>query len=159
RDPAGDDLPVLLRDLVDGGRAHRTGPDSGGRTRPLGLPATVAALPPGEAETAVLDWVRDQVAVVLGHSSGADIDINQAFTPLGFDSLTSVELCNRLASQTGLRLPSTLVFSHPTPRELGEHLLGLLRPAPGPDPADDEKIREVLRTVPIDRLRDAGLLE
>lgn len=93
-----------------------------------GLPAVLAALPPDEAETAVVDWVREQVAVVLGHASGAAVDADQTFTHIGFDSLTSVELCNRLASSTGLRLPSTLVFSYPTPRELGAHLAAELRP-------------------------------
>lgn len=83
--------------------------------------------------TTALDWLREQVALVLGHPSGASVDAEQAFTQLGFDSLTSVELCNRLASRTGLRLPTTLVFSYPTPRELSDHLLGLLRPAPAPD--------------------------
>ncbi|MEV0558617.1 type I polyketide synthase [Streptomyces sp. NPDC050597] len=155
RNKTGDEVPLLLRDLVHGSRPRRnraaTTRDSGA----LGL----ARLSAGEAEAAVLDWVREQVAVVLGHPAGAAVDADQAFTQLGFDSLTSVELCNRLASSTGLRLPSTLVFSYPTPRELGDHLLGQLRPAPDTDPAEDAEIRELLRNVPIDRLRSAGLLD
>ncbi|WP_094103170.1 SDR family NAD(P)-dependent oxidoreductase [Streptomyces phaeoluteigriseus] len=159
RNKTGDELPPLLRGLVDGGRPLRGGASTTGDGRPHGLPTGLLTLSEGEAETAVLDWVRDQVAIVLGHPSSAAVDTDQAFTHLGFDSLTSVELCNRLASATGLRLPSTLVFSYPTPRELGRHVLGLLRPAARAGSAGDAEIREVLRTVPIDRLRSAGVLE
>ncbi|WP_444465667.1 type I polyketide synthase [Streptomyces violaceus] len=154
----GDEPPLLLRDLVADGRPRRSSTSTTGGGSP-GLPAGLATLPQDEAEAAVLDWLRDQVAIVLGHSDGTAVDAGQAFTHLGFDSLTSVELCNRLASQTGLHLPTTLVFSHPTPRELGRHLLGRLCPAPGASRAEDAAIREVLRTVPIDRLRSAGILE
>ncbi|MET7298773.1 type I polyketide synthase [Embleya sp. NPDC005575] len=159
RSRAADEVPLVLRGLVDGGRPLRNRASTIGDGDPLGLPARLVTLAEGEAEAAVLDWVRDQVAIVLGHPAGAAIDADQAFTHLGFDSLTSVELCNRLASSTGLRLPSTLVFSYPTPRELGRHISGLLRPAARPSSAEDAEIREVLRNVPIDRLRSAGLLE
>ncbi|MEV7189636.1 type I polyketide synthase [Kitasatospora sp. NPDC093102] len=162
RDRTGDELPYLLRELAGGGRPRATGAGAGagsGPLGPLGLPGRLAALPPDKAGAAVLDWVRDQVAVVLGHPAGEAVDAGQAFTQLGFDSLTSVELCNRLAAQTGLRLSSTLVFSYPTPRELGEHLLDRLRPEPDASPADDEEVREALRNIPIDRLRAAGILE
>ncbi|MFG2320909.1 SDR family NAD(P)-dependent oxidoreductase [Streptomyces tendae] len=154
----GDELPALLRDLVDGGRPRRdaAGAHTGG---PLGLSAGLAELSGEEAETAVLALLREQVTVVLGHPAGAAVDMDQAFTHLGFDSLTAVELCNRLASATGLRLPSTLVFNHPTPREMAQYLLEQLRPATGPGDTDDEEIRAVLRSVPIDRLRGAGLLD
>lgn len=154
RNKTGDELPLLLRDLVDGGRPRRnraSAPKDGGAQ---GLAARLATLPADEAEAAVLDWVRDQVAVVLGHPSGAVVDVDQAFTQLGFDSLTSVELCNRLASATALRLPSTLVFSYPTPRELGGHLSGLLRPGPDTSGADDADIPEALGA---DELSDMDL--
>ncbi|MGW9209792.1 type I polyketide synthase [Embleya sp. NPDC055664] len=161
RSRAADDLPLLLRDLVTAGRPARTRASTAAGAGSLGLPARLAGLSESEGEAAVLDWVRDQVAVVLGHPAGTTVDADQAFTHLGFDSLTSVELCNRLASSTGLRLASTLVFSYPTPRELGQHVFDLLRPAErtSADGDDDARIREVLRGIPIDRLRDAGLLE
>ncbi|MGW0615550.1 type I polyketide synthase [Streptomyces sp. NPDC002788] len=163
RGRTGDDVPPLLRDLADGGRPRRNRSGTAGDGGSQALAARLAALPADEAEAAVLDWVRDQVAVVLGHPSGAVVNVDQAFTQLGFDSLTSVELCNRLASSTGLRLPTTLVFSYPTPRELSEYLSGLLRPAadPGTDTDGDEdaRIREALRNVSIDSLRAAGLLD
>jgi polyketide synthase 12 len=159
RNKAGDELPPLLRDLAAGGRPRRTSAGTATGGGALGLPARLAGLPADEAAPAVLDWVRDQVALVLGHPAGAVVDADQAFTQLGFDSLTSVELCNRLAAQTGLRLPTTLVFSYPTPRELSEHIRGLLGPAPDTGPDEDAGIREALRSVSIDRLRSAGLLE
>ena len=169
-----DELPPLLRDLVEDGRPRRTTTGTAGGGGPVPLSAALAGLPAPEALEAVLDRVREQAAVVLGHPSGTGVGLDQTFTQLGLDSLTAVELCNRLAASTGLRLPSTLVFSYPTPRELGEHLLALLRPAPdtgpsgekGADGADgangadeDAAIRQVLRTVPIDSLRKAGLLD
>ncbi|NBM14279.1 type I polyketide synthase [Streptomyces sp. GC420] len=155
RNRTGDELPPLLRDLVGTGRPAR---NRASATRDGDLPARLAALPEGEAETAVLDWVGEQVAVVLGHPSGTSVDADQAFTHLGFDSLTSVELCNRLASATGLRLPSTLVFSYPTPRELGGHIAGLLRPAPSASPDSDTGADE-LAAMDLEALVDLALDE
>ncbi|WP_443035484.1 acyl carrier protein [Streptomyces sp. BE230] len=114
---------------------------------------------PEEAEDTLATLVRSQIALVLGHSSTDGIELDKAFKVLGFDSLTAVELRNRLTASTGLQLPPTLVFSYPSPRELGRHLSGLLRPAVDPAVAEDARIREVLRTVPIERLRSAGLLD
>ncbi len=141
RGKTGDELAPLLRDLADD-RRLRTGPSTTGGS--LELPARLASLPEGEVEAAVLDWVRAQTAIVLGHASRATVDADQAFTHLGFDSLTSIELSNRLGASTGLRLPSTLVFSYSTPRELGRHLAGLLRPAADTGPAGETALREPL---------------
>ncbi|MEV6196136.1 type I polyketide synthase [Streptomyces sp. NPDC051920] len=160
KDPA--EVPPLLRDLVEGHRPRRTPTDTAQDSGPARLGDRLAALPAAEARTAVLEWVRDQVAVVFGHPSGASVDVDEAFTRLGSDSLIAVELCNRLNASTGLRLPSTIVFSYPTPRELSDHISDLLRPHTdtGPAPADqDAAIRDVLRTVSIDSLRSAGVLD
>ncbi|MFI9721762.1 type I polyketide synthase [Streptomyces sp. NPDC052396] len=161
RNKTGDELPLLLHDLVDGSRPLRTRTSTARDSGPLGLSARLAVLSEGEAEAAVLDWVCEQAAIVLGHSSSTAVEADQAFTHLGFDSLTSVELCNRLASSTGLRLPSTLVFSYPTPRELSQYISGLLRPEPAArtSSAEDAEIREVLQNLSVDRLRSAGILE
>ncbi|MFF5257291.1 beta-ketoacyl synthase N-terminal-like domain-containing protein, partial [Streptomyces leeuwenhoekii] len=63
-----------------------------------------------------------------GHPTPDTIDADRTFRDLGFDSLTAVELRNRLSRATGLRLPTTLAFDHPTPTALTHHLTTLLNP-------------------------------
>lgn len=90
----------------------------------------------------LLDLVRTEAALVLGHDGPAEVGAGAAFLELGFDSLSAVKLRNRLAERTGLRLRSTLVFEFSTPRALAEHLRTRLgtpepsRPAPVPEPPE-----------------------
>ncbi|WP_445684399.1 acyl carrier protein [Streptomyces reticuli] len=83
---------------------------------------------PAEREAFLVDLVRDEAALVLGHAGRDDVPAHHRFLEQGFDSLAALKLRNRLAAATGLRLPPTLVFDHPTPTELARHLLAELAP-------------------------------
>jgi acyl transferase domain-containing protein/NAD(P)-dependent dehydrogenase (short-subunit alcohol dehydrogenase family) len=119
----------LFADLPEARRA-----DTGVGVDEPGLRAALAGLSDTERRSVLLDLVRGQVAAVLGYPGPEAVDAERVFRDLGFDSLTSVELCNGLSAATGLALPATLVFDHPTPTVLAAHLLTELGDA-GPTPA------------------------
>ncbi|WP_344610039.1 phosphopantetheine-binding protein, partial [Streptomyces glaucus] len=110
----GDHLPHVLRDLVPIGRQRRAAGVMTADGQTGGLIDRLRELPAEEQERLLLDLVQTQVAAVLGHASAASVDPARAFKDLGFDSLTAVDLRNRLTSATGITLPATLIFDHPT---------------------------------------------
>ncbi|MFE9566658.1 type I polyketide synthase [Streptomyces sp. NPDC006487] len=103
--------------------------------------ASLAGLAEEEQRARVLETVRAEAGAVLGHADPGTIAVDHRFTDLGFDSLTGVEFRNRLAALTGLRLPTTLVFDHPTLTELAGFLVAELsgegRGGAGEQPAVD----------------------
>ncbi|MFF4591368.1 type I polyketide synthase [Streptomyces sp. NPDC001388] len=112
-------LPAMLRGLaVAPARRTAATADAAGESFRTGL----ATLAQAERETAVLDLVRTQTALVLGHSGPDTVEATRDFRGLGIDSLTAVELRNRLNAATGLRLPATLVFDYPSPQALARHI-------------------------------------
>ncbi|MEU8280293.1 phosphopantetheine-binding protein, partial [Microbispora bryophytorum] len=82
----------------------------------------LAALPAEEADRALVDMLRGHIAVVLGFLDTEKISPERAFREIGFDSVTAVELRNRVNASTGLKCPATLVFDHPTPAALATYL-------------------------------------
>ncbi|MFE7565092.1 SDR family NAD(P)-dependent oxidoreductase, partial [Kitasatospora sp. NPDC057500] len=123
---AEEPAPAVLRAMVRG-RRSAAGPQRSETVeeRYAGL----RVLPPADQWPAALDLLLTDVAAVLGHSSPGELVPDRSFKEMGFDSLTGVELRNRLRVATGLPLPSTLVFDHPTPALLARQLLDRIVPA------------------------------
>ncbi|MFI0858625.1 phosphopantetheine-binding protein, partial [Streptomyces sp. NPDC021098] len=124
-------LPPLFRGLVRAAPATRraagadTAAPTGGADE---LRARLAGLSEPERDEAVLELVCAQVAAVLGYPGPETVDPARSFSEVGFDSLTAVELRNRLNATTGVRLPATLVFDYPTPNALVQYLRGEILP-------------------------------
>ncbi|MFH8658092.1 SDR family NAD(P)-dependent oxidoreductase [Streptomyces afghaniensis] len=125
-------LPPPLRGLVRQNRppAAATGSGSPGSPGQMLEPGAwrkrLAPIPPGEREPALVELLRADVAAVLGYPHADALPAGKSLADLGFDSLTAVQIRNRLSMALKLRLSAAVVFEHRTAQELARHLLGLL---------------------------------
>ncbi len=124
------------------------------------LRSRLDGLLPAEREREVLELVRVEAGVVLGFAAGEQLPAARPFKDFGLDSVTAIELRNRLRTATGLTLPGGVVFDYPTANALATHLLAELYPEFAAAPTDpDAEIRAVLASIPVGRLRKAGVLD
>ncbi|MEV6341711.1 type I polyketide synthase [Nocardia vinacea] len=146
--------PLLFADLIPQRRKAASGAATALRAR-------LANTPDNEHFGVLVEIVRGQVAAILGHQNTNAVEVDKAFSELGFDSVTAVEFRNALKTVTGLQLPATLVFDYPTPQAVADHLREELTDHNPDESADlpENDIRRALQTIPLTRLRDAGLLD
>ncbi|MFE3166115.1 type I polyketide synthase [Streptomyces sp. NPDC059224] len=119
--------PLIAEFTPGRGRRETTGPDTPDAGR-------LAALPAAERYGALLAAIAGQAAAVLGFADASAIDPARRFLEHGFDSLTTLELRNRLSAATGLRLTAATLFEHDTPEALARHLRDELGPVPAATP-------------------------
>jgi acyl carrier protein len=148
-------LPPLLRNLV---RAPNRTPDTAPDRDAPTLRDRLSGLPEADQHRLLLDMVRGHVATVLGHSSPESVETERGFLDMGFDSLTAVELRNRLSTASGLRLPATLAFDYPTSTALARYLRTQIGPAGSgptstPTLADLDRLAGDLWSIPPDGRR------
>ncbi|WSY37695.1 SDR family NAD(P)-dependent oxidoreductase [Embleya sp. NBC_00888] len=127
----------LLRTLI--GTSARPGGPGSREVADVGIAQRIRSLPRADAEAMLLDAVRAQTAIVLGHVDTGRVGPGTAFKDLGIDSLMALELRNKLAAVTGLKLSATLAFDYPNPSSLARFLNAGIHPEPAGDrqsPAD-----------------------
>ncbi|MCQ8190678.1 type I polyketide synthase, partial [Streptomyces rugosispiralis] len=151
----GAELPALFRNVVPGMTVRRVAGagDADVDDVVARLRRRLVSMSEADQEQFLLEeLIRVQVAAALGHAKSDTVEVGRPFKELGFDSLTAVELRNRLSSETGLRLPATLVFDYPNPTVLAGHLRSEILgsqgaastavggPSDGPSRTDDDPI-------------------
>ncbi|MEU1298155.1 beta-ketoacyl reductase, partial [Streptomyces sp. NPDC005840] len=132
-------LRALIRQPATTRRRAVTADGNGGRADGAPLSSRLAGLGRAERRQALLRVVREHTAIVLSYESAAAVPADRGFQDIGIDSLTAVELRNRLRTATGLTLPATLVFDYPDALRLAEHLAGELSATPADGDADAER--------------------
>ncbi|WP_369154120.1 type I polyketide synthase [Streptomyces sp. R02] len=157
-----------------GGRTTESAPGSTATSAAAGaaesarerLVRRLADRPETERRRALRELVQERATLVLGRSADRAVHVDRPFKDVGFDSLTAVELRNGLNAETGLRLPPSLVFDHPTPRHLADHLhdelFAALEAGTGPLDAatrrDEARLRDALAAIPYATWQESGLL-
>ncbi|MBL1119954.1 SDR family NAD(P)-dependent oxidoreductase, partial [Streptomyces sp. 110] len=153
----------LLRQLPEVAEILAADAPGGGGSRRETLLDSLAELTGPEQEAFLTDLVRREAAAVLGHADGDAVEPERAFKDTGFDSLTAVELRNRINATTGLQLSATVVFDYPKPTTLARKLRTELVPtADGEAPGAmgrERELRRALASVPLHRFHELGVLD
>jgi hypothetical protein len=151
-------LPPVLRGMVRARMpmAAKASATVASATVPAGssIAHSLRAMSPARREQSMLDMVCAEIATVLGHADSASLDVDRGLFDLGFDSLAVVEFRNRLTTVTGLRLPATALFDHPTPTAMARFLVGELL-LDGDDDASAPSLLARLRDWQTDLAADA----
>jgi polyketide synthase 12 len=157
-------LPPMFIELISGSGRRRVEDSLAAAQSRSALAQRLADLSADDQHAMLLDLVRSHMATVLGLPTVESIAPDMAFAELGFDSLTAVELRNRLKAATGLALSPTLIFDYPNPNALAGYIHGEIAETPQAaseptlDPGEAELMAAV-SSIPIKRLRQAGVLE
>jgi polyketide synthase 12 len=155
-------LPPMFADLINAPSRRQVEDSLVAARSKSALVQRLEGLAEDDQHAVLLDLVRSHIATVLGGRSPEAIDPDWAFQELGFDSLTAVELRNRLKAATGLALPATIIFDYPNSAALAgymrQELVGTVAQSATAVPGEAE-IQRVVASIPVKRLRQAGVLE
>jgi polyketide synthase 12 len=159
----GGTLPPMFVDLINAPSRRQVDDSLAAAKSKSALLQRLEGLPEEDQHAVLLDLVRSHIATVLGTTSPEAIDPARAFQELGFDSLTAVEMRNRLKAATGLPLSPTLIFDYPNSAALAGYMYQELvgasqQQAAAPAPGEAE-LQRVVASIPVKRLRQAGVLE
>ncbi|MEB3981643.1 type I polyketide synthase [Mycobacterium sp. 663a-19] len=156
-------LPPMFVDLINAPTRRQVDDSLAAAKSKSALLQRLEGLPEDEQQAVLLDLVRSNIATVLGSSSAEAIHPDRAFQELGFDSLTAVEMRNRLKSATGLALSPTLIFDYPNSAALAGYmhreLVGASEQQASAAALGEAEIQRVVGSIPVKRLRQAGVLE
>ena len=156
-------LPPMFVDLINAPARRQVDDSLAAAKSKSALLQRLEGLPEDEQHAILLDLVRSHIATVLGNTTPEAIDPDRAFQELGFDSLTAVEMRNRLKAATGLALSPTLIFDYPNSAALAgyfhQELMGAASQAHPHAAPGEEELRRVVASIPVKRLRQAGVLD
>jgi polyketide synthase 12 len=159
----GGTLPPMFVDLINAPARRQVDDSLAAAKSKSALLQRLEGLPEDEQQAVLLDLVRSHIATVLGNTTPEAIDPDKAFQELGFDSLTAVEMRNRLKAATGLALSPTLIFDYPNSAALAGYfrseLVGASTEQPERAATGEAELQQVVAAIPIKRLRQAGVLE
>ncbi|MGH3960196.1 type I polyketide synthase, partial [Mycobacterium sp.] len=156
-------LPPMFVDLINAAARRQVDDSLAAAKSKSALLQRLEGLPEDEQHAVLLDLVRSHIATVLGNTTPEAIDPDKAFQELGFDSLTAVEMRNRLKAATGLALSPTLIFDYPNSAALAgyfrQELLGAPTQETKQPTAGEAEIQRAVASIPVKRLRQAGVLD